>query len=75
MRNTAARSFNLRVERANPGSGAKPQLIIAIASAQPLAALRVSRAVPADRMLPAALAEIATRGQPVGVSVRVYNLD
>jgi serine/threonine-protein kinase len=75
VRNTAARSFNLRVERAGAGSGAKPQLILAIASPQPLAALRTSRPVAAERLLAAALAEIATRGYAVGVTLRAYNLD
>ncbi|MBL8587446.1 MAG: hypothetical protein JNK46_02860, partial [Methylobacteriaceae bacterium] len=75
LRNAGARSFNLRVERAKAGGGPKPQLIVAIASAQPLQALRSQRGVPADRMFPAALAEAQQRGQPIGVSVRAYNLD
>ncbi|MBK9083181.1 MAG: serine/threonine protein kinase [Rhizobiales bacterium] len=75
LRNAGPRSFNLRVERASAGSGAKPQLIVAIASPQPLAALRTARPVAAERLLAAALAEIATRGYAVGVTVRAYNLD
>jgi serine/threonine-protein kinase len=72
---SAARSFNLRIERAGSGGGSKPQIIIAFASAQPLTALRLARPAPAEKALPAVLAESQTRNLPLGVTIRVFNVE
>ena len=74
VRATSAKAFNLKVERNGP-PGAKLQLIIAVVSSTPLAALRIAHATPADKFFPALAAEIAAKGQPVGISVEGFNLE
>jgi eukaryotic-like serine/threonine-protein kinase len=77
VRTTGAKPFNMKVERSGP-RGAKLQLIVAIVSPTPLttlAALRDGHPVTADKLFPALAAEIATKGQAVGVSVEGFNLD
>ena len=74
VRATSAKAFNLKVERNGP-PGAKLQLIIAVVSSTPLAALRIAHATPADKFFPALATEIAAKGQPVGISVEGFNLE
>jgi serine/threonine-protein kinase len=75
VRAASGRAFNLRIERAGPAGGAKPQLILAIVSSQPLTTTRVARAVLAEKLLPALLAEAASRHLALGVGVRAFNLE
>lgn len=72
---SSARAFNLRIERVGGGAGPKPQIIMAFASAQPLKALKLDRPVPADKALPAVLAESQARNLPLGVALRVFNVE
>jgi serine/threonine-protein kinase len=75
VRNTGVRAFNLKIERATTGSEAKPQLMMAIASPQPLASTKIARPVSADKLLPALLAEAASRNIALGVTLRAFNLE
>lgn len=78
VRTSGPKAFNLKVDRAAvPGEkpGEKPQLVIVIVSAAPLTTLRTTKPVGADKLFPALAAEISTKGQPVGISVKSFNLD
>lgn len=65
-------SFSLRLQ--SPSSGARPQLVVGIASTEPLAVLRSGAAPKADDLFRALGEEVARPGSPVGVAVRYLKL-
>jgi len=68
------KSFNLRLQRTG-APGAQPQLLIAVASAQPLDTLRPRGAVEADLFFPLVAGEAARSGQPLWATATYFKLD
>ena len=62
------------LQRAGP-PGAQPQMLIAVASARPLIAIREAKGTPASQVFPTAAQEIAREGQSVAVSARYFKLE
>jgi serine/threonine-protein kinase len=56
-------------------AGAKPQLLLAVASPYPLAAIQDVRGVPASILFPRLAAETAQSGQAVAVAARYFKLE
>jgi hypothetical protein len=56
-------------------AGAKPQLLLATASANPLAALQDLRGVPASQLFPRLAAESGQSGQALAVTARYFKLE
>jgi serine/threonine-protein kinase len=71
---TDGKSFNLRLQLAN-SSGAQPQMVIAIASTQPLNSLQLAQPGVAAQVFPAALAEAARANQALAASARYFKLE
>jgi eukaryotic-like serine/threonine-protein kinase len=67
------KAFNLKMQR-TVGSGARPQLLIAIASAKPLESLRPGANGPAEQVFPQLLAE-AERSGTVAAEVKYFKLE
>ena len=63
-------AFTLQMS-SGPAAAARPYLLIALASPEPLAALRVGQ-MPADRLFPLVLAEAASRGQTLSVVAKHF---
>jgi serine/threonine-protein kinase len=73
------RTFTLNLRRADAGPP-RLQLVMAVTTASPLAALKPSSSSttevgPADRVFPAALTEGGRTGQPLNVRIRSFNLE
>ena len=68
------KTFNLRLQLAN-SSGAQPQMLIAIASAQPLSSLQLNQPADASQVFPAALNEVARTNQTLSASARYFKLE
>lgn len=69
-----ALSFNLRVERTS-GTGARPQVVLALASPTPLATLAGGKTLNAATLFPLLFAEIDRTGQKVGVAAKYFRLE
>lgn len=69
-----ALSFNLRVERTS-GTGARPQVVLALASPAPLATLAGGKTLNAATLFPLLFAEIDRTGQKVGVAAKYFRLE
>jgi serine/threonine-protein kinase len=67
------KAFNLKMQR-TVGSGAQPQLLIAIASTKPLESLRPGPNGPAEQVFPQLLAE-AERSGTVAAEVKYFKLE
>jgi serine/threonine-protein kinase len=72
---TDAKSFSIGMQQRDGVTGSQPQLLVAIASAQPLPGLRPGRAVAASEFFPAVLTEAERAGQTLGVTARYFKLD
>ena len=76
---TDAKTFKIGMQRndsaAGGGAGRQPQLLLAIASASPLASLRSGHAVPAAELFPNLANEAAQSGQKLGVTARYFMLE
>ena len=57
------------------GTGSQPQLLIAVASAQPISALKQQDAGNAALVFPRALDEAARMGQSLGVAAKYFKLE
>jgi hypothetical protein len=68
----AVQSFKLRVEHG--GEGSQPELLILIASASPLTALKSSEPVTADKLFPALTAEAVRLGTAVSATAKYIKL-
>jgi eukaryotic-like serine/threonine-protein kinase len=75
VRAAGGRAFNLKVERAAPGGGAKLQLVIAVTAPVQIAALRTAKAMAAERFFTALATEVTQKNVTLGVSIRGFNLD
>ena len=71
VRTGNATSFNLRLQRAEAKTP-KPQLVLAVTSPKPLAALATGQPVAADTLFPYVLDEASRTGQPIGVAVKYF---
>ncbi|CUA89919.1 Protein kinase domain [Chelatococcus sambhunathii] len=69
-----ALSFSLRVERTS-GTGARPQVVLALASPAPLATLAGGKTLDAATLFPLLFAEIDRTGQKVGVAAKYFRLE
>jgi eukaryotic-like serine/threonine-protein kinase len=69
-----AAKFTLRLKRPG-GPRSKPQLVMAIASAQPLALLGAGKPVPADALFPLLLDEARTSGLTLDIAVKYFRLE
>jgi serine/threonine-protein kinase len=67
-------AFNLRLQLATT-TGSQPQLLIAVASARPLAALQISQPANAAPLFSAAIAEAARTGQTLAAAARYFKLE
>ncbi len=67
------KSFSLRMQLDNPNA-AQPQLLMAIVSARPLAALQIDRPLDGAQVFPAVLAEAARSGLAVAAAARYFKL-
>jgi hypothetical protein len=72
---TDARTFALGLADIGKASTGQPQLLIAVATSQPLDALRFDRPVAADRLFPAVLSEAARTNQAVAAMARYFKLE
>ena len=68
------KTFNLRLQLAG-SSGAQPQILIAVASAQPLNSLQLSQPGDARQVFPAVLAEETRASQTFGASATYFKLE
>ena len=66
--------FTSRVQRPG-GPRARPQLVMAIASAQPLALLTTGKPVPADALFPLLLDEARTSGLTLDIAIKYFRLE
>jgi hypothetical protein len=71
---TDGKTFNLRLQLAG-SSGAQPQMLIAVASAQPLNSLQLNQPGDAGQVFPAALNEVARANQTLSASARYFKLE
>jgi len=69
-----SKAFNLKMQLSG-SKGAQPQILMAVTSPQPLAALQLKQPGDAAQVFPAALAEAASAGQTLGVAVRYFKLE
>jgi hypothetical protein len=67
-------AFNLRLQLATT-TGSQPQLLIAVASARPLAALQISQPANAAPLFSAAIAEAARTGQTLAAAAKYFKLE
>lgn len=73
VRRTGRRlTFSLRLQ--SPASGARPQLVVAVASTEPLTLLRSGTVPKADDLFRALGEEVSRPGSPLGVAVRYFKL-
>ena len=68
------KAFALRAQR-KAGNNPQPQLVIAVASARPLASLKLGHSVPAEQLFPQVVAEAEQTGQAVGAEVKYFKLE
>ena len=68
---TDAKTFAIGMTRQQGASGARPQILIAVASERPIAALRSAGAVSADQFFPAVLAEASLGGRTLAANAEV----
>ena len=68
------KSFNLKMQRTS-GSGAQPQLLLAIASTKPLQALRLAQPAAAEQVFAQAAGEAARTGQALGAEIKYFKLE
>jgi len=71
---TEGKSFEIGMKREGL-SGSQPQLLIAVATAKPLEALRMTAPVDAQQLFPAVLAEAERTRQNVGAMARYFKLE
>jgi Protein kinase domain len=72
---TDGKPFSIGMRKAGSTTESQPQLLIAIASVRPLAALQISGPVAAQQVFPVALAEALRSGQQVAVTARYFRLE
>jgi len=72
---TDAKTFKIGMQRANAGGGRQPQLLIAITSAPPLAALHPPQPMPADAFFRNVLDEAMRTGQSLSATARYFMLE
>jgi eukaryotic-like serine/threonine-protein kinase len=70
----SGRAFSMGLQRTG-SAGSKPQLLLAMASSNPLAAVQDLRGVPALQIFPRIAAEIAQSGQAVAVAAGYFKLE
>jgi hypothetical protein len=70
-----SRTFSIAIEQQDGVNGSQPELLLAVASAAPLRALRPDRPMTADAFFPAVLAEAARSGQSLAASARYFRLE
>jgi serine/threonine-protein kinase len=68
------KSFNIRLQKTDSGP-AQPQLLIAIADAKPLEALKPAQLASAEQVFAKLLAEALQSGQSLNVSARYFKLE
>jgi hypothetical protein len=66
--------FDLPLPRGSRAEG-QPQLLLAIASSDPLVSAKVSAATPADQVFPRILVEAARKGQPLAAAVKYFKIE
>jgi Protein kinase domain len=72
---TDAKTFNIGMPRTGGNPGSQPQLLIAIASASPLATLRPGQPVAADEFFRSVLDDAARSGQSLSATARYFMLE
>jgi serine/threonine-protein kinase len=70
-----AKTFRIDMQRIDAGNGRQPQLLIAIASASPLAALRAGQPTAADAFFRDVLNDAAQTGQSLSATGRYFILE
>lgn len=73
-RENGTAKFTLRLKGVT-GQRAKPQIVLAIASQQPLALLRTGKPIEADSVFPLLLDEARTHGMTLDVAVKYFRLE
>jgi serine/threonine-protein kinase len=66
-------TFNIPVERLRAGT--QPQLLMVVASGEPLSSLKPSRPLPADRLFLDVTAEATAKQEPLGVAMQYFQLE
>jgi len=69
-----AATFTLRLEGSG-GRGAKPQVVLALASSGPIAALAAGKPAPSARLFSAIMSEAQRTGQTIGVAAKFFTLE
>jgi serine/threonine protein kinase, bacterial len=72
---TDAKTFNIGMRRTEGGPGSQPQLLMAIASASPLATLRPAQPAAADEFFRKVLDDAARTGQSLSATARYFMLE
>jgi serine/threonine-protein kinase len=73
-RTTNGSNFSMGLQRSG-APGARPQLLLAVASSRPLATLQGASGMPASQLFAGLSAEIAQSGQSVAVAARYFKLE
>jgi eukaryotic-like serine/threonine-protein kinase len=68
-------TFNLKIENTRRTPGAKPQVLVALATERPLPLLASRTPLSADKLFPMILEEATRTGQTIGASVKYFRLD
>ena len=72
---TDAKTFAIGMSRQQPAAGAQPQLLLAVTSERPVAALKPPGTVGAEQFFPAVLSEESRTGQALTATAVYFKLD
>jgi hypothetical protein len=72
---TDAKTFSIVMQKLDGVSGSQPQLLVAIASTQPLAAVRPGQPVGADQFFASVMSEMGRSGQSITATARHFILE
>jgi serine/threonine protein kinase len=72
---TDAKTFNIGMRRTEGGAGRQPQLLIAVASSSPVAALRLQQPAEAEQFFANAVSDAARSGKSVSAVARYFMLE
>ena len=70
-----AKTFNIGLQASGDATGSQPQLLLAVATAQPLAALRPAQPAAGQQLFPAVLEEASRTRQTLSVDAKYFRLE
>jgi serine/threonine protein kinase len=72
---TDAKTFSIGLQRTTGPAGPQPQLLVAVASTQPLEVLRPGTSVPAEKFFAQVLSETSRSGHVISAAAKYFRLD